>query len=78
MGISIKVVFKMASGIVKVGSSKHPTALGLKAHGFMERSTGMSSSHPLTGYLRGSCLRQMKFPMANSVTQMVHFMKAKF
>ena len=61
----MKVVFKMASGIVKVGSSKHPTALGMKAHGFMERSTGMSSSHPPIGYLRGSCLKQMKCPMAS-------------
>jgi hypothetical protein len=36
MGISMKVVFKMASGIVKVGSSKHPPVLGMKALGYME------------------------------------------
>lgn len=68
----------MASGIVKVGSLKHLPALSMKAHGFMERFTGMSSSHPLTGYLRGSFRKLMKFPTANSVTQMVHSMRVKF
>ena len=33
----------MALGIVKVGSSKHPTALGMRALGYMEHSTGMLS-----------------------------------